>query len=208
LGTGEWLTLLLGAAAIFIGAAAIYQGRTRHVLVALTAASLLAAAGVGVTSWLVGDTGHPRDQESKASAPSTGSSTSSANSSSPPPPAEDAADRYVLEFQMRTYVDLDSRAVSLEAGPQYELFLEDEFHFLKQNGTTIVIVPDAEANSFEGCARGTRIQPGEDFFLLRPEDDESICVKTTEGAWAVMKHDDERSGALYETFHVRIFVAP
>jgi len=75
--------------------------------------------------------------------------------------------------------------------------------------TTIKLASDAEANSFDGCERATRIQSSVTF-LNDLEDDESLCISTGQGAWAALKLTDAESsdsglGVGDVTFSVRLF---
>ena len=61
---------------------------------------------------------------------------------------------------------------------------EDVIHLFK---TAVAIVPDAKA-SYSGCGHASNVDS--DGIVLLDEnvpDDESICVSTSRGAWAVLK---------------------
>jgi hypothetical protein len=213
---GEWITLLVGLAAIPGALAAIYRGRVRLVLV--VSCGLLAVAGIAVAivSSLDGGGGATSPQaspSSQASPPSTSKSSEPGTPSpnpTPPVPFDSNATQYRLELQDNTYVDLDTRAVALDDGPNFDvLFLKTgSVSFLGAlNSTKLVIVQDQDAYSFQGCAGGTRLQPSS-VLLHNVKDNESICVSTHQGAWAALKQDKTVNSTTYDAFVVRVYRKP
>jgi len=104
--------------------------------------------------------------------------------------ADEDPNGYVLEFGDGTYIDLDTRLASRTGGPEFELKLGTGRFFTGEDydtwaDVTVAFVNDSEV-SLQGCQTATRIQ-GEVVHLAELEQDESVCVHTSEDIWAAMK---------------------
>jgi hypothetical protein len=101
-----------------------------------------------------------------------------------------------------------SGKADLERGADYEVKLDfGRFFYGERYGTwadvRVVYIKTADS-SYMACEQGTDIQAGEVAFL-----DESICVSTSAGRWAILKVVDaetsSRTGNI--TFDVQLFSA-
>ena len=110
------------------------------------------------------------------------------------------ATQYELDFGDKTSVDLDSGRASRDGGKTYEVRLDfGRFYSGEKYGqweiATVAFVDSSQA-SFSGCERATLIQ-GEVVHLGELEQNQSICVSTNKGAWAVLdliSAESSRSG--------------
>ena len=98
---------------------------------------------------------------------------------------------YEFEFADRSYFDFDARKADLKGGADYEVKLSfGRFFHGSVNGAwdgTEIKYIKSEGASLEGCERGTDIQSGKVAFLRDVEQDESICIRTSGGKWAILK---------------------
>jgi hypothetical protein len=111
----------------------------------------------------------------------------------PPDPTTETvgkgATQYELDFGDKTSVDLDSGRASRDGGKTHEVKLDfGRFFTGEKHGqweiATVAFIDSSQAN-FSGCERATLIQ-GQVVHLSELEQNQSICVSTDKGAWAVL----------------------
>jgi hypothetical protein len=147
------------------------------------------------------------------SVPATSAVAASVPVLNPTPTVPGLITSYTLDFGDGTCVDLDTKHASLKGNADEEICLDFGRFFFGEDyntwaDTQVVYIPDSQA-SYQGCANGTLIQQGV-AFMDRVQQDQSICVATSKGNWAVMKIKDAKSsssGLGYGdiTFDVRLF---
>ena len=140
--------------------------------------------------------------------PTTSTATTSAAMINPMPTIPGLLLSYTLDFGDRTYVDLDTGHADLTGGADDELTLADERLFYGGSyktwaKTAVVYISDSQA-SYQGCTNGTLIQQG-DASLYQVQQDQSICVATSKGNWAVMKMKKGETSSPATTFDVSLF---
>lgn len=120
--------------------------------------------------------------------------------SAPPSPdrgtaPQPSAAAYEFEFADRTYFDFDKRKASIQPTAADEVGLNSGRFFFGRDRdgwakTSVVYIPSSEA-SRQGCEQGTDLKQAV-AHLNELEQDESICVATSEGKWAVLTMTDEQ----------------
>jgi hypothetical protein len=131
-------------------------------------------------------------QPEHSPAPSSSSTQPRPTSPQPSPTSETPGPEspYRLEFQDGSFVDIDSGTANLEGGRDYEVKLSYGRLFFGEKydtwaDTKVVYIKQSD-ESWSGCARGTRLQE-EVAHLNDVAQDDSVCVYTSNGAWAGLR---------------------
>ncbi|MFB7470065.1 hypothetical protein [Kitasatospora sp. NPDC056184] len=176
------------------------------------AALALAALGVGVSLFQRGDGEHPARPEpptaAAASPPPSGPSRTAGGSPAPatPGPAVHAFDRYLTGIADITVGDdnlleLDTMAVVPSGTPGADLRLDSGrlFHGAREklDDQGIGIIDNAD---IPNCSTRTQLVEGKVDLDALPGD-QSICVKTSQGRWVLLRIAARRPKSAY-TFHV------
>jgi hypothetical protein len=182
--------------------------RRRRIELAIAGIGLLAgvAAVTGFSLRDIGDlfSGDSRPATTSPTTPQTTISPSTASTATPTSSPSEAAPTtsseqpdHQLELADHVFVDLDDAIVGAESGQQFEFFLSYArfFHGPRAGpgsdnwGTftsKFAIISDSKGRSANVCKRATHVIPGI-LFYSQVKPDESVCVSTSKGRWAIMK---------------------
>lgn len=155
---------------------------------------------------------------SNASPSSTGSTDTSTEISGPTTstwssPTTQSSDRptYKLELADNVYVDLDHSVVEADGGRGFEIYVNSGRFFHGPDHDTfaskLAIIKDDQQRSASTCKRATRVIPGDVFHYGDVKDDESVCVRTSENHWAIMKLTNfEGNLFVYERYDFDVYL--
>jgi len=162
-------------------------------------------AGSRASTTTLGSSASSSSTESTANTVPTTSAWSSPTTQPPDRPT------YKLELADNVYVDLDHRVVETDGGRAFEIYLDSGRFFHGPDHDTfaskLAIIKDDQQRSANTCKRATRVIPGDVFHYGDVEDDESVCVRTSEDRWAIMKLTDfEGNLFVYERYDFDVYL--
>jgi hypothetical protein len=156
----------------------------------------------------LGSNAPPSSTESTATSTQTAEPTTSGWSS--PTTRPSGRPTYELRLADRVYVDLDHAVVEAEGGSQFELLIDSGRFFHGPDHETFAskfaIIKDDQQRSANTCRRATKVIP-DVLFYSEVRDNESVCVRTSEGRWAIMKLTNfEGNLFVYEEYDFDVYL--
>jgi hypothetical protein len=145
-------------------------------------------------------------QSSPPSTPVSPSDPSQLPEDNPAPPGSPTyTDK---ELGDHTYFDLDRAVADTEPSLTDELYLDGERFFIRDDSiypkVEAAIVPDEEATA-HGCANASR-RIVDVVFLNEIEVNQSLCIRTSQKRWAVVKEVDPDNSSINDPIAINIWL--